>query len=174
MNTPNHSLVTLGLGSNLGDAYLHLQTAIKNIIQLPNTSLHQCSAFFQSAPIDAQGNDFINAVIQIHTTLTPLTLLTKLQDIEHQAGRTRPYRNAPRTLDIDILLIDQEIIDTPALQVPHPRMLERAFVLIPLLEMMPHIIHPIVGELSSSIQKLSHQRLHRIQPRFNLNSALDH
>lgn len=163
MTTLDYSLVTLGLGSNLGDAYAHLQTAIKNIIQLPNTSLHQCSSFFQSAPIDAQGNDFINAVVQINTTLTPLTLLTKLQDIEHQAGRTRPYRNAPRILDIDILLIDQKIIDVPTLQVPHPRMLERAFVLVPLLEIMPDSIHPIVGKLSSSLQKLTHQRLHRIQ-----------
>ncbi len=127
----------VGLGANLGDAPAALREALQALAALPGTQLQQCSALYRSAPVDATGPDFYNAVAALRTSLPPHELLAALQSIEASAGRERPYRNAPRTLDLDILLIDGLAIDTPSLTVPHPRMHERAFVLLPLAEIAP-------------------------------------
>ena len=128
---PDHTAY-IGLGANLGDAPAALRAAIQALAALPGTQLLQCSALYRSAPVDATGPDFYNAVAALRTSLPPQELLAALQSIEAAARRERPYRNAPRTLDLDILLFDALAIDTPTLTVPHPRMHERAFVLLPL------------------------------------------
>ena len=127
----------VGLGANLGDAVRAVADAADKIDRLPHTRVPRGSSFYRSAPVDAVGPDFVNAVVEIDTTLSAVDLLAQLQAIEAAAGRERPFRNAPRTLDLDLLLYGDEKIDTPALKVPHPRMLERAFVLVPLAEIAP-------------------------------------
>ena len=132
----------IGLGANLGDAPAALRSAVQAIAALPGTQVLRCSSLYRSAPVDAAGPDFFNAVVAVRTTLAPEELLAALQAIEEAAGRERPYRNAPRTLDLDILLIDDLAIRTPTLAVPHPRLRERAFVLRPLAEIAPGQVEP--------------------------------
>lgn len=138
---PEH-LAYIGLGANLGDAPAALRGAVQAIAALPGTEVLQCSALYRSAPVDAAGPDFFNAVVAVRTPLAPDELLASLQSIEAAAGRERPYRNAPRTLDLDILLCGGLAISTPTLTVPHPRMRERAFVLRPLAEIAPGQVEP--------------------------------
>lgn len=138
---PEH-LAYIGLGANLGDAPAALRGAVQAIGALPGTEVLQCSALYRSAPVDAAGPDFFNAVVAVRTTLAPDELLAALQAIEAAAGRERPYRNAPRTLDLDILLCGDLHINTPVLTVPHPRMRERAFVLLPLAEIAAGQVEP--------------------------------
>ena len=133
----------IGLGANLGDARSAVQAAIAAIGRLDGVRLTKQSSLYGSAPVDAGGADYVNAVVQVQTTLTGLQLLLALQGIEAQAGRERPFKNAPRTLDLDLLLLGTEVIHTEALQVPHPRMNERAFVLRPLAEIAPHLVTPV-------------------------------
>ena len=132
----------IGLGANLGDAPAALRAAVQALAALPGTQVLQCSALYRSAPVDATGPDYHNAVAAVRTTLAPHDLLAALQAIEAAAGRERPYRNAPRTLDLDILLFGDLALDTPTLTVPHPRMRERAFVLRPLAEIAPERVTP--------------------------------
>ena len=132
----------IGLGANLGDAPAALRAAVQALAALPGTQVLQCSALYRSAPVDATGPDYHNAVAAVRTTLAPHGLLAALQAIEAAAGRERPYRNAPRTLDLDILLFGDLVLDTPALTVPHPRLRERAFVLRPLAEIAPERVDP--------------------------------
>ena len=127
----------VALGANLGDARQAVQQALAAIGQLPGTVLAQHSALYRTSPVDATGPDYINAVAEVHTTLTAPALLDALQAIEQAAGRQRPYRNAPRTLDLDIVLYGTACIDGERLTIPHPRMHERAFVLVPLAEIAP-------------------------------------
>jgi 2-amino-4-hydroxy-6-hydroxymethyldihydropteridine diphosphokinase len=107
---------------------------------LPGTRLLRVSSLYRSAPVDAGGPDYLNAVAELDTTLAPLELLHALQRIEQAAGRERPYRNAPRTLDLDLLLYGTLRLDSAELTVPHPRMGERAFVLLPLAELAPPLV----------------------------------
>ena len=127
----------VGLGANLGDPQQALRAALAGLAALPQTQLVRSSRFYGSAPVDAGGPDYVNAVAEIATRLTAPELLAQLQAIETAAGRERPYRNAPRTLDLDLLLYGDARIASPALTVPHPRMRERAFVLLPLAEIAP-------------------------------------
>ena len=127
----------IALGANLGDAPQAVCDAIVSIGQLPGTTLTQQSSLYRTAPVESSGPDYINAVVQITTALTAPALLAALQAIEQAAGRERPYRNAPRTLDLDILLYGSARISSATLTVPHPRMHERAFVLVPLAEIAP-------------------------------------
>ena len=129
--------VYLCLGSNLGDAKRTVREAIDRIAATDGITLLKRSQLYMSAPVDAIGPDFINAVISVETTLNAMELLAALQAIELQAGRQRPYRNAPRTLDLDLLLYGSASIRATMLIVPHPRMKERAFVLAPLREIAP-------------------------------------
>lgn len=130
----------LGLGANLGEARAAVRDAMAAIARLEGVALTAQSALYASAPVDSSGPDYVNAVVQVRTCLVAPQLLACLQAIEAQAGRQRPYRNAPRTLDLDLLLYGQARIHSPALTVPHPRMWERAFVLLPLAEIAPHLV----------------------------------
>jgi 2-amino-4-hydroxy-6-hydroxymethyldihydropteridine diphosphokinase len=130
----------VGLGANLGANLLGTLTqAARDLAVLPGTQLAALSGAWRSAPVDAGGPDFLNAVAALDTTLAPLELLDALQAIELSHGRERPYRNAPRTLDLDLLLYGDAVLDTPRLTLPHPRLGERAFVLRPLLEIAPEL-----------------------------------
>ena len=148
VNTPADAPVSawLALGGNLGNAQQNVLDAIDSISRTPHISLQAASSLYRSPPFEASGPDFINAVVQVSTTLAPHALLAACQQIENAAGRLRPYRNAPRTLDIDILLYgnagNATVIDTPALTLPHPRMYQRAFVLLPLAEIAPQHVSP--------------------------------
>ena len=127
----------IGLGANLGDPRQTLQEAVTRLAALTGCELIRQSALYSTAPIDSSGPDYVNAVVELQTTLTAPALLTQLQVLEANAGRERPYRNAPRTLDLDVLLYGEASIDSPNLIVPHPRMALRAFVLVPLAEIAP-------------------------------------
>jgi 2-amino-4-hydroxy-6-hydroxymethyldihydropteridine diphosphokinase len=137
----------VGLGANLGDARAMLGTAMQALGRLPSTHLVRASSLYRSAPVDADGPDYLNAVAELATELAPLELLTQLQALEQQAGRERPYRNAPRTLDLDLLLYGSVVMDEPRLLLPHPRLWHRAFVLVPLAEIAP--LHVTVAELDA-------------------------
>jgi 2-amino-4-hydroxy-6-hydroxymethyldihydropteridine diphosphokinase len=132
----------VGLGANLGDPVQAVLDAITRLAQLPQTAVLRESSLYRTAPVDAGGPHYVNAVVELSTHLGPAELLGHLQRIEAEAGRERPYRNAPRTLDLDLLLYGDEIVDTEGLQVPHPRMYGRAFVLVPLAEIAPHRVTP--------------------------------
>jgi 2-amino-4-hydroxy-6-hydroxymethyldihydropteridine diphosphokinase len=127
----------VGVGANLGDAGQAVRDAIEQLRKLPGTTVAAKSSLYRTAPLDSSGPDFVNAVAQLSTSLTAPDLLRELQRIENAAGRERPYRNAPRTLDLDLLLFGSARIDSPKLQVPHPRMHLRAFVLVPFAEIAP-------------------------------------
>ena len=135
----------IGIGANLGDAQAMVEYAIEKLRSLPQTQFKQGSSLFITAPIDSSGDDYINAVAALETDLDAQALLEHLQALELACGRERPYRNAPRTLDLDVLLYGQQTINSEHLTVPHPRMTERAFVLIPLLQLDPFINVPGKG-----------------------------
>lgn len=130
----------VALGANLGDAAQALSDALQALGQTPRIRLVMASSLYRTAPMDSSGPDYINAVAEVATTLSAPDLLTALQAIESSAGRERPYRNAPRTLDLDLLLYGSASIDSARLTVPHPRMNERAFVLVPLAEIAPDLV----------------------------------
>lgn len=127
----------VGIGANLGDAVGAVEAAMESLSGLPGTHVSVCSGLYRTAPIDSSGPDYINAVAEISSCLTAPELLHGLQQLELAAGRERPYRNAPRTLDLDLLLYGDASISSPQLMVPHPRMMERAFVLVPLADIAP-------------------------------------
>lgn len=130
----------VALGANLGDAAQTLRDALHRLDHTPGIRLLKASSLYRTAPIDSSGPDYLNAVAEVSTTLTAPDLLAALQAIERAHGRERPYRNAPRTLDLDLLLYGEGRIDSPDLTVPHPRMWERAFVLVPLNEVAPALL----------------------------------
>ncbi|TNF59074.1 MAG: 2-amino-4-hydroxy-6-hydroxymethyldihydropteridine diphosphokinase [Burkholderiales bacterium] len=130
----------VALGANLGDAARTLRDALECLDHTPGIRLVKASSLYRTAPVDASGPDYLNAVAEVATTLTAPGLLAALQAIENAAGRQRPYRNAPRTLDLDLLLYGSARIDSPRLTVPHPRMWQRAFVLVPLKEIAPEMV----------------------------------
>ena len=138
--------VFIALGANLGDAMQTLREAVAAVGRLPHTRVLKASSLYRTAPVDSSGPDYLNAVLQLQTALPAPVLLQALQEIEAAAGRERPYRNAPRTLDLDILLYGSGQIDSPHLQVPHPRMAQRAFVLEPLAEIAPWRVSPAQRE----------------------------
>ncbi|MRV73464.1 2-amino-4-hydroxy-6-hydroxymethyldihydropteridine diphosphokinase [Duganella sp. FT92W] len=132
----------IGIGANLGDARANVLDAVARLKRAPGCTVTSVSSLYRTAPIDSSGDDYVNAVASIDTTLDAHALLHTLHDIEQAHGRERPYRNAPRTLDLDLLLYGQEQIASPTLTVPHPRMCDRAFVLMPLLEIAPGVMIP--------------------------------
>ena len=152
----------IGVGSNLGDALHNATAALAALQHLPHTKLHSHSSLFRSAPIDASGDNFINAVARVDTQLSAESLLAELQKIELSFGRERPFRNAPRTLDLDLLLYGELLISTDTLVVPHPRMTIRAFVLLPLLELDPDVVIPGHGLASRYVQAISDQVIHAV------------
>jgi 2-amino-4-hydroxy-6-hydroxymethyldihydropteridine diphosphokinase len=148
----------IGLGANLGDAAQAVRSAIDAIGRLPQTILTHASSLYRSAPLDAGGPDYVNAVVAVETRLNAPDLLAQLQSIEQGAGRTRPYRNAPRTLDLDLLLFGDATVSSARLALPHPRMLDRAFVLMPLAQIAPERVP------AAALAALASQVITRIPP----------
>lgn len=162
----------IGLGANLGEAIDSLRAAVQALSKLQGTRLVAVSSLYRSAPVDSSGPDYFNAVAALDTTLAPQQLLASLQDIEAAHGRERPYRNAPRTLDLDVLLYDALVLNElgePSLTVPHPRMHERAFVLQPLLELAPQLASPTVGRLAAHLPTLGHQAVEKLPTRVDVS-----
>ena len=160
MNTAQRAWV--GLGANLGDARATLDAAFEALAALPGTVLAARSPLYASAPVDAAGPDYLNAVAALDTTLAPLALLQALQAIEQAHGRQRPYHHAPRTLDLDLLLHGDTVLNTPVLTLPHPRLHQRAFVLLPLLALAPGLAHPQLGPLQAWLPAVAGQRIRQI------------
>ena len=153
----------IGLGANLGDARAALDAAFVALATLPNTLLRAASSLYRSAPIDSSGPDYLNAVVLLETHLSPRALLAALQRIERAHGRQRPYRNAPRTLDLDLLLYGARKIATAMLTVPHPRLHERAFVLRPLAQIAPELVVPGRGRIAGLLAGTAGQRIDRLR-----------
>jgi len=146
----------LALGANLGDPVAALLTAMDEIAAIKGVSLLRRSSLYRTAPLAASGPDFVNAVVEIQTILSAPQLLVALQQIEQLAGRVRTSRNAPRTLDLDLLTYGDASIDSQALVVPHPRLGQRAFVLVPLAEIAPHRV------TSSQLAAVEQQAIERL------------
>ena len=145
-----HATVYLGLGSNLGDRH----RSIRQAIDLLSAEAHveQLSSIYETAPVGYREQpSFLNAVARVKTTLEPEEMLLLAKRIEADLGRTQTFRNGPRVIDVDLLLYDNLIIDTPQLTLPHPRLAERAFVLCPLSEVAPDLIHPVIGRTIASL-----------------------
>ena len=152
----------IGLGSNLGDSEATLLAAFDSLGRLRHTGLVARSSLYRSAPVDAIGPDYLNAVAAIETRLQPHELLAGLHDIENAHGRRRTGRNAPRTLDLDLLLYGCRRIEEPGLTVPHPRLAERAFVLLPLHEIAPGLQLPGGDRIATLLAPLAGQRVVRL------------
>lgn len=155
--TPARHRAWIGLGANLGDPVATLNEALAALQADPRVDLVKRSSFYRSAPVDATGPDFVNACAELHTGLAPEALLALLQALESAHGRARPYRNAPRTLDLDLLLFDDVVIDTPVLTLPHPRLHRRAFVLRPLAQIAPDLQLPGLGRLEPWLEATASQ-----------------
>ena len=157
-------MTCIGLGSNLDDRLAYLRSAI-NAIQHLGDSM-SASSIYESEPFGVGDDEqpmYLNMAVSIHTNLTPEQLLAELMDIERANGRVRIRRNQSRTLDLDVLMFGEELIETRALSVPHPRMHERAFVMLPLAEIAPHSVHPVLQRTMSEIAAgLSCQGVRRI------------
>jgi len=157
------SAAFVGLGANLGEPESALRQAFLELDAIPHTRLVRSSSLYRSEPVGyAEQPQFVNAVAQIETGLPAQRLLAELQAIEARHGRERSFANAPRTLDLDLLLFGHAVIHTEELQVPHPRMHERAFVLIPLLEIAPQASIPGRGEVRKLLEKCQDQVLERL------------
>jgi len=154
----------VGMGANVGEPRSQLIAAWDAMAQLPGTRTIARSSFYRTAPLGYENQpDFLNCVAKLETTLEPRALLSQLQGIERDLGRRRAFRNAPRTMDLDLLLYGDQAIDTPDLVVPHPRMHERAFVLEPLAELDPGAVIPGRGSAAELRGKCAGQRVERVQ-----------
>lgn len=151
----------IGLGANLGAAQQTLTKAAEQLAGHAEVNALKLSPLYKSKPVHAQGPDYINAVASLHTKLEPLSLLTLLQEIEAQHGRLRPYPNAPRTLDLDLLLYEGVTLSTKKLVLPHPRMHLRAFVLRPLHDLEPCLTLE-QGSLAALLEACNHQEIERL------------
>ena len=149
----------IGIGANLGDALQALRQAIEDLARVPGVQLLIASSLYRTAPINSSGPDYINAVAALKTTLCAPDLLQHLQALENGAGRERPYRNAPRTLDMDLLLYGDARIVSADLTVPHPRMWERAFVVMPLQEIAQELVSKQV------LARVGDQRIEKLNSR---------
>jgi 2-amino-4-hydroxy-6-hydroxymethyldihydropteridine diphosphokinase len=144
----------VALGSNLGDRQALMHEALVAISKVVGLTIHRVSSFYETAPITPPGcsaevadqPDYLNAVASVLTDLSPADLLARLQTIEDELGRERNECWGARTMDLDLILYDEEVLDSPDLIIPHPRMHEREFVLQPLVEIAPYIVHPILGK----------------------------
>ncbi len=146
----------VALGANLGKPAQAVCNAMNRMGEFPGTTLLRHSSLYRTAPVPAGGPDYINAVVELSTRLCASHLLDWLQRAEDEAGRERPYPNAPRTLDLDLLLFGDGRIASTRLAVPHPRMNERAFVLVPLAEIAPHLVS------AAQLHAVAHQAIARL------------
>jgi 2-amino-4-hydroxy-6-hydroxymethyldihydropteridine diphosphokinase len=162
----------IGLGANLDDPAAQVEYALNELASLPDTHLAARSSLYVSAPVGYDHQpDFINAVAKLETRLSPRALLAALLDIEHRHGRQRTFRNAPRTLDLDLLLYGKSRFHEPGLALPHPRMHERAFVLEPLMEIAPDLDIPGHGSAHACLALCGGQQIHLHQPRIQIAGA---
>jgi 2-amino-4-hydroxy-6-hydroxymethyldihydropteridine diphosphokinase len=153
----------IALGSNLNDPASQVTRAFQAIDKLPKTKLVKTSSLYQSAPVGYENQpDFINAAVEVSTDLDPLQLLKQLLKIEQTFGRERTFANAPRVLDLDLLLFDDISMQTAALTLPHPRMHERSFVLLPLAEIAPDLMLPKAGNVVKLAQLYKNQSITKI------------
>jgi 2-amino-4-hydroxy-6-hydroxymethyldihydropteridine diphosphokinase len=157
------SCAFIALGSNLDNPAAHIARALREIAALPDTELVHTSSLYESAPVgySTQPN-FINAVAEIETALAPRALLDHLLRVEQSHGRRREFPNAPRTLDLDILLYGEDVIREPGLAIPHPRMHERAFVMVPLAEIAPDAFIPGAGTARELLKTVNVRSLVRV------------
>lgn len=162
----NPVLAYVALGANLGDAEATVRAAISALGRLPDTRLVAASSLYRTAPLDVPEPqpDYINAVARVATTLPPHALLDELLALEARFGRVRPYRWAPRALDLDLLLYGELVLASSRLTLPHPRLHRRAFVLEPLLELDPFLEAPGLGPLSAWRERLRDQDVERLLP----------
>lgn len=151
----------VGLGANLGHAAHTVRTAAAALNDMPDVAGLRLSPLYETAPVDSEGPNYVNAVAELLTGLSPLDLLDILQGIEQAHGRRRPYPNAPRTLDLDLLWYGGQTIALPQLTVPHPRMHERAFVLRPLMDLAPDM-HLPQGAVSQLMTRCAQQDIRRL------------
>ena len=153
----------IALGSNLAQPDLQVHQAFDALARLPGTRLLARSSCYRSAPVGyADQPDFINAVACVETRLAPHDLLQSLLGIEQEFGRVREFRNAPRTLDLDLLIVDDICMHEPGLTLPHPRMHERAFVLLPLVEINADCVIPERGLARDWLARCEHQTITRV------------
>jgi 2-amino-4-hydroxy-6-hydroxymethyldihydropteridine diphosphokinase len=153
----------IGLGANLGDPIGQLRAALAAIGRLPETRVTAVSSFYRTAPVGHLAQpDFVNAAVAIDTGLAPRALLEALQSIEVSAGRVRTFKDAPRTIDLDILLYGDRTVDEPGLTVPHPRLHERAFALAPLVEIEAEAVVPGHGRAADLLAQCADQRIARL------------
>ena len=158
-----NTVAWIGIGANLGDARANVLDALERLARLPGARLVKASSLYRTAPIDSSGDDYVNAVAALDTELDAHALLQALFAIEQAHGRERPYRNAPRTLDLDLLLYGDAVIDdAPALIVPHPRLHERAFVLAPLAEAAPDLVIPGRGAVATLLAGVADQAIEKL------------
>jgi 2-amino-4-hydroxy-6-hydroxymethyldihydropteridine diphosphokinase len=137
----------IGLGANLGEREAQIRLALDDLARLPASRLVRASSLYDSEPVgEPDQPNFLNAVAELETELTARQLLWNLLLIERRLGRTRTRRWGPRTIDLDLLLYGPLVIDEPDLQVPHPELTRRSFVLVPLVELDPLLVHPVTGE----------------------------
>ncbi len=142
----------LGLGTNLGDREGNLRQALKELDALPTMERDRTSSIYETAPVGVtEQPDFLNLVVSVRTRLSPHELLDVLQGVENKMGRVRTVRWGPRVIDLDLLLYGELVVETPELTVPHPRLQERSFVLMPLAEIAPALVPPGGSE---AIEKL--------------------
>lgn len=150
-------LAHVGIGANLDAPVQHVRRGIAALAALPATTIDAVSSLYASAPVDAPGPDYVNAVVALRTALPPHELLRALHTIEARHGRVRTRTNAPRTLDLDLLLYGELRSDDPGLTLPHPRLHQRAFVLRPLLEIAPQLQVPGLGPLAPWLDRVREQ-----------------
>ena len=157
------SIAYIALGANLGDPVRTVRAATTALQEMPDARFIVGSSLYRTAPVGLKHQpDFINAVVELETALPPVDLLTRLFAIEAAFGRVRSIRNAPRTLDLDLLLYGDQILDLPELTLPHPRMTERAFVLAPLAEIAPDLAIPGRGPLAALLPQVADQRIEKL------------
>jgi len=153
----------VGVGANLGDPAAQVRAAIAALAALPGTRLVAASSLYRTAPVGyADQPDFVNAAALLETALAPRALLEALQAIEARSGRARSFKDAPRALDLDLLLYGGEVIDEPGLAVPHPRLHERAFALAPVVEIDPAAVIPGRGPARDWLARCTDQRIARL------------
>lgn len=152
----------IGLGANLGDPAAQLRTAIAAIGRIADTRVLAVSSFYRTAPVGYLAQpEFVNAAVSLETTLAPRALLDALQAIEAAAGRERRFKDAPRTLDLDILLYGDRVAEEPGLTIPHPRLHERAFALTPLVEIAPDAVVPGLGRAADLLARCADQKVEK-------------
>ncbi|MBI2312047.1 MAG: 2-amino-4-hydroxy-6-hydroxymethyldihydropteridine diphosphokinase [Betaproteobacteria bacterium] len=153
----------LALGSNLQDPVAQVETGFRDLAGLPETRLLVRSSLYRSAPVGAPGQpDYVNAVAAVETRLGPTELLEAMLSVEHHRGRVRAFQNAPRTLDLDLLLYEDLVCHQHGLTLPHPRMHERAFVLVPLAEIAPDCEIPGRGPVSEWLARCAGQAIEKL------------